>query len=113
MTIANGFLTFSLISHLTRDVAQFESGIHQVIASVPIGSGPDVVGFDPGLNRIYAAGKGGKLSVVQQDTRDAHRKVEDISTHYGAHTLVVDPAGPLLATPACLIIQELPSSLRT
>jgi DNA-binding beta-propeller fold protein YncE len=69
----------------------FDIDRHQVIASVPMGSGPDVVAFDPGLNRIYAAGKGGKLSVVQQDTPDAYRKLEDISTHYGAHTLVVDP----------------------
>jgi DNA-binding beta-propeller fold protein YncE len=64
----------------------FDIDRHQVIASVPIGSGPDVVAFDPGLNRIY-----GKLSVVQQDTPDAYRKLEDISTHYGAHTLVLDP----------------------
>jgi hypothetical protein len=28
---------------------------------------------------------------VQQDTPDAYRKVEGISTHYGAHPLVVDP----------------------
>jgi DNA-binding beta-propeller fold protein YncE len=70
----------------------FDVDRHQVIASLPIGSGPDVVGFDPGLKRIYAAGKGGKLSVIQQDTPDAYRKLEDISTHYGAHTLVIDPA---------------------
>ena len=70
----------------------FDIDRHQVIASLPIGSGPDVVAFDPGLNRIYAAGKGGKLTVVQQDTSDTYRKLEDISTHYGAHTLVVDPA---------------------
>jgi len=90
----------------------FDIDRHQVIASVPIRSGPDVVAFDPGLNRIYAAGKGGKLSVVQQDTPDAYRKLEDISTHYGAHTLVLDPEThrSLLAMPACLIIQELQCS---
>jgi DNA-binding beta-propeller fold protein YncE len=82
---------FAVCSHNALLVV-FDIDRHQVIASVPIGSGPDVVGFDAGLQRIYVAGKGGKLSIVQQDTPDTYRKVEDISTHYGAHTLVIDPA---------------------
>ena len=82
---------FVVCSHNAMLVV-FDIDRHQVIASLPIGSGPDVVAFDPGLHRIYAAGKGGKLTVVQQDTSDAYRKLEDMSTHYGAHTLVVDPA---------------------
>src|SRR6202049_3852657 len=82
---------FAVCSHNAMLVV-FDIDRHQVSASLPIGSGPDVVSFDPGLNRIYAASKGGKLTVVQQDTPDAYRKLEDISTHYGAHTLVVDPA---------------------
>ena len=82
---------FAVCSHNAMLVV-FDIDRHQVSASLPIGSGTDVVAFDPGLNRIYAAGKGGKLTVVQQDTPDAYRKLEDISSHYGAHTLVVDPA---------------------
>src|ERR1700694_758046 len=64
---------------------------HQVIASLKIGGGPDSVAFDATLHRIYSAGKSGKFDVVQQDGPDTYRVLDQISTHYGAHTLVVDP----------------------
>lgn len=64
---------------------------HKVTSSMSIGGGPDVVAFDAGLHRIYSAGKGGKLTVIQQDGPDVYRPLDLIRTHYGAHTLVVDP----------------------
>ena len=64
---------------------------HRVITSLKIGGGPDSVAFDPGLHRIYSAGKAGQLSIVQQDRPDRYRVLDEIHTHYGAHTLVVDP----------------------
>jgi DNA-binding beta-propeller fold protein YncE len=70
----------------------FDMERHQVIASLKIGGGPDSVAFDASLHRIYAAGKSGKFDVVQQDGPDTYRVLDQISTHYGAHTLVVDPA---------------------
>jgi hypothetical protein len=30
--------------------------------------------------------------VIQQDGPDAYRVLDNINTHYGAHTLAVDPA---------------------
>ena len=65
---------------------------HQVIASLKIGGGPDSVAFDATLHRIYSAGKSGRFDVVQQDGPDTYRVLDQIRTHYGAHTLVVDPA---------------------
>ena len=70
----------------------FDLDKHQVITSLTIGGGPDSVAFDPTLRRLYSAGKSGKLDVVQQDGPDTYRVLDQISTHYGAHTLVVDPA---------------------
>jgi DNA-binding beta-propeller fold protein YncE len=64
---------------------------HKVTSSMSIGGGPDVVAFDAGLHRIYSAGKAGKLTVIQQDGPDVYRTLDLIRTHYGAHTLVVDP----------------------
>jgi DNA-binding beta-propeller fold protein YncE len=64
---------------------------HKVTAAMNIGGGPDSVAFDAGLHRIYSAGKAGKLTVVQQDGPDAYRVLDVIPTHYGAHTLVLDP----------------------
>jgi DNA-binding beta-propeller fold protein YncE len=69
----------------------FDLETHRVITALKIGGGPDSVAFDPVLHRIYAAGKAGKLSVIQQDSPDAYRVLDEIHTHYGAHTLAVDP----------------------
>ena len=68
----------------------FDLDLHRVIASLKIGGGPDSVTYDPTLHRIYSAGKAGKLTVIQQDSPDAYRVLDEIRTHYGAHTLAVD-----------------------
>jgi DNA-binding beta-propeller fold protein YncE len=70
----------------------FDLDTHQVTTSLKIGGGPDSVAFDPGLHRLYSAGRAGKLTVIQQDGPDAYRVLDKINTHYGAHTLAVDPA---------------------
>jgi DNA-binding beta-propeller fold protein YncE len=69
----------------------FNLDSHRVIKGLEIGGGPDSVAFDAKLHRIYVAGKAGKLTVVQQDSPDAYRVLDEIRTHYGAHTLAVDP----------------------
>ena len=69
----------------------FDLETHRVITSLKIGGGPDSVAFDQTLHRIYSAGKAGKLTVIQQDGPNAYRVLDEISTHYGAHTLAVDP----------------------
>jgi hypothetical protein len=69
----------------------FDLETHRVITSLKIGGGPDSVAFDPALHRIYSAGKAGKLTVIQQDGPNAYRVLDKIHTHYGAHTLAVDP----------------------
>lgn len=65
---------------------------HRIVATLPIGGGPDSVAYDPGLRRIYATGRSGVLSVTQQDGPDRYRALGAIKLHYGAHTLAVDPA---------------------
>ena len=69
----------------------FDLETHRVITSLKIGGGPDSVAFDPTLHRIYSAGKAGKLTVIQQDGPNVYRVLDEIRTHYGAHTLAVDP----------------------
>jgi len=69
----------------------FDLESHRVIKSLKIGGGPDSVAFDETLHRIYSAGKAGRLTVIQQDGPDAYRVLDEIRTHYGAHTLVLDP----------------------
>jgi DNA-binding beta-propeller fold protein YncE len=69
----------------------FDLDTHRVIISLKIGGGPDSVALDLPLHRIYAAGKAGKLTVIQQDGPDSYRVLDEIHTHYGAHTLALDP----------------------
>lgn len=69
----------------------FDLDTHRVITSLKIGGGPDSVALDLALHRIYAAGKAGKLTVIRQDGPDSYRVLDEIHTHYGAHTLAVDP----------------------
>ena len=69
----------------------FDLERHRVITSLAIVGGPDSVAFDRGVHRIYAAGKAGKMTVIQQDGPDNYRELDEIRTHYGAHTLTIDP----------------------
>jgi DNA-binding beta-propeller fold protein YncE len=69
----------------------FDLEKHRVITSLKIGGGPDSVALDLPSHRIYAAGKAGQLTVIQQDGPDSYRVLDEIHTHYGAHTLAVDP----------------------
>jgi DNA-binding beta-propeller fold protein YncE len=71
-------------------LAVFDLDEHRVVATVPIGKGPDTVAFDPALRRIYATGKSGVLTVVRQDGPNQYQVIDTVHLHYGAHTLTVD-----------------------
>jgi hypothetical protein len=53
--------------------------------------GPDVIKFDSGLQRIYAACYSGAISVFHQDDPQHYRKVEDFKVQHAVHSLAVDP----------------------
>ena len=72
-------------------LAIFDLDGHRVVATVPIGKGPDTVAFDPALHRIYTTGKSGVLVVIRQDEPNKYRVLDTVHLHYGAHTLTVDP----------------------
>jgi DNA-binding beta-propeller fold protein YncE len=78
---------------------------HRIVASAPVGGGPDSIAYDPTLQRLYVTGKSGALSVIQQDNPDAYRVQENVHLHYGAHTLALDPqTGRLYVAYASLMI---------
>jgi YVTN family beta-propeller protein len=72
-------------------LAVFDLTEHRVVATIPVGKGPDSVAFDPALHRIYTTGKSGDLVVVQQDEPNKYRILDAVHLHYGAHTLTLDP----------------------
>ncbi len=65
---------------------------HRVVATLDIGAHPDAIAYDADLRRLYVTGKAGVLSVIAQKNADAYAVIDSIDTHYGAHTLAIDPA---------------------
>jgi DNA-binding beta-propeller fold protein YncE len=70
----------------------FNLDTHAPIAFLEMAAGPDVVKFDPGLRRIYAACSSGFISVFQMDDPDHYRKLENFPVEPRVHSLAVDPA---------------------
>src|SRR5690349_25066268 len=56
----------------------------------PIPTAADVVKFDSGLKRIYAACASGVIAVIQEDDRGHSRKLEDFRVEPKVHSLAVD-----------------------
>jgi hypothetical protein len=62
------------------------------LATVPIGPGPDAVGFDADRGLIFTANGGaqGSLTVVRRDGTDSYNVVQTLPTRQQARTLAVD-----------------------
>jgi YVTN family beta-propeller protein len=69
----------------------FDLAGHRLIGSLPTGRAPDCVAFDISLHRIYVAGLSNKLTIIQQDTADSYRVLDNVRTHFAAHTIAIDP----------------------
>ena len=70
---------------LVVDLVTF--GVKQVLTT---GDGPDVLAFDPGLERLYVATESDIVSVFQLQGKTL-RKLEDLRVAPNAHTISVDP----------------------
>src|SRR5712692_2730548 len=68
----------------------FDLDKHEPIAFFPMADGPDVIKFDPGLGRIYAACYSGAISIFHQDSPNHYRKIQDFKVQHAVHTLAVD-----------------------
>lgn len=79
-----------LLCNTTKTLTVFALDTHKAVAHLPIPIGADVVKFDPGLGRIYAACSSGFISVFQQDDADHYRKLEDFAVQKLVHSLAVD-----------------------
>jgi YVTN family beta-propeller protein len=77
----------------------FDLDKHEPIAFLAIADGPDVIKFDPGLNRIYVACYSGAISVFHQDDPNHYRKLEDFKVQHAVHTLAVDLGTHRVYTP--------------
>lgn len=77
----------------------FDLDKNQPIVFLPMADGPDVIRFDPGLDRIYAACYSGAVSVFHQDDPNHYRKLEDFPVEHAVHSLVVDLSTHRVYTP--------------
>jgi hypothetical protein len=77
----------------------FDLDRHEPIAYLPMADGADVIKFDPGLNRIYAACYSGAISVFHEDDPQHYRKLEDFKVQHAVHSLAVDPDTHRVYTP--------------
>ena len=77
----------------------FDLDKHEPIAYLPLAEGPDVIKFDAGLGRIYAACYSGAISIFHQDDAQHYRKLEDFKVQPAVHSLAVDPESHRVYTP--------------
>jgi DNA-binding beta-propeller fold protein YncE len=69
----------------------------KVLATHKVGSGPDVLAFDPGLGRLYVSSESGTVSVFKQRGKELVPAGTMAIPH--AHTVCVDPATHLVYLP--------------
>jgi DNA-binding beta-propeller fold protein YncE len=81
-----------LLCNGTKTLTVFALDTHRAIAHLSIPAGADVVKFDAGLARIYAACSSGFIAVFHQDDADHYRKLEDFPVQKMVHSLAVDTA---------------------
>ncbi len=68
----------------------FNLNTRKSVAEIPLPDGVDVIAFDPGLKRVYAACYSGAISVIQEDSPTQFHKIEDFSVEAKVHSLAVD-----------------------
>lgn len=75
-----------------RQLIVMNSGNGSIVATLPIGSGVDGAGYDPTLRRVYTANALGTMTVIERESADSYHVLENAHTHFGGHSLAVDPA---------------------
>lgn len=70
--------------------AVLDAGNGRVVATLPIGAGPDDSAFDPETRRAFISNSDGTVSVIQQETPDQYSVVETVKTAPGARNMALD-----------------------
>jgi hypothetical protein len=69
-------------------------GTGEQVASLPIGPGPEAIGYDAGRGLVYSANGGaqGSLTIIRQDVTDSYAVIQNLPTRQRARTLAVNSA---------------------
>ncbi len=73
-----------------RRMVILDSTNGRVIASVPIGAGPDDSAYDPETRLIYTSNGDGTVSIIQQESPDRYSVLETVKTAPGARNMALD-----------------------
>jgi YVTN family beta-propeller protein len=89
---ANHGRLFAACSNFRMVVVNSQTGA--MIAALPIGPGPDAIGYDPNRGLIFTANGGGdgSLTVIRQDVTDTYSVIQTLPTRQHARTLALDPS---------------------
>jgi YVTN family beta-propeller protein len=88
---------FSVCHNQTMAVMDANNG--KVVATVPIGTGPDAARFTSNGDYAFSTNGGtGTLTVVHEDSPDHYTVVQTLETKLGARTMAIDPDGEHLYT---------------
>jgi DNA-binding beta-propeller fold protein YncE len=81
-----------LFSTCSRKLVVLNADTGVIVAVLPIGSITDGVVYDADSHRLYTANGIGSMTVIQQDSPDKYRVLEDAPTVFMGHSLVLNPA---------------------
>jgi DNA-binding beta-propeller fold protein YncE len=70
-------------------ISDYQAG--RVVTTVPIGTGVDGAGFDPGSGNAFASNADGTLTVIHQDSPDQYSVVQTVETPQGSRNMGLDP----------------------
>ena len=70
-------------------ISDYDSG--KVLTTLPIGSGVDGAGYDPGSGDAFASAADGTLTVIHEDSPNSYRVVQTIKTPEGSRNMGLDP----------------------
>jgi len=80
---------FSVCDNKLMAVVDADSG--KVVATVPIGEGPDAAGYDAARKLVFSSnGHDGTLTVVKQESADKYTVAETVPTEKSARTMALD-----------------------
>jgi DNA-binding beta-propeller fold protein YncE len=70
-------------------VSDYQAG--KTFTTLPIGTGVDGAGYDPGTADVFASNADGSLTVIHQDSPDAYHVVGSVATPQASRNMGLDP----------------------
>ena len=70
-------------------VSDYQAG--KIVTTLPIGTGVDGAGYDPGMSNAFASNADGTLTVIHQDSADQYHVAQTVTTPTGSRNMGVDP----------------------